>query len=270
MSEKIDKINSVKEWLKDFDKNEVAIYINYLRKLETEKKKDKETWKEWLANPWFYYKEENELIELFKKVNKQWLTFDWKHITLQSTGISFDYIALKNLMLIIYPETILDLQIVYKWDEFKFWKKDWKIFYEHKIWNPFSKPEEDIIWAYCIIKNKRWEFLTTLDLTEINKRRKKARTDSIWKEWFVEMILKTVIKSAVKIHYDDIFWEIIEVDNETNNDLEIPMDLELSWKSEIDNITDIEELRKYYTNNKWKWKTFDAYIITRSNQLKTN
>ncbi len=257
----------IKQWLKEFNQIEVDNYIEYIEKLQTEKKKNKDTWVWEIANIWSTYKKDDELILIFKKVANEWLVFDWKHITLQSTWVSFDYIALKNKMLITYPESLIDVQIVYNWDEFDFAKQDWKVNYNHKIANPFSRNENDIIWAYAVIKNKRWEFLTTLNLEEINKHRKVAKTDFIWKAWFSEMVLKTIFKKSVKIHFSDIFQEIETIDNENSDVENIPQDLKLSWKIEIDEINTIEDLKSYYEKNKWKWKDFDKYVSMRKKQI---
>ena len=245
------------EWLKDYDIIEVENYIKYLEQLRDEKDKNKET-----KNKWFWFKSDDDLINYFKKVKNQWLVFDWKHITLQSTWISFDYIALKNKMLLVYPESLIDVQLVYEWDEIEFWKESWKIAYKHILTNPFLRDETKIIWAYCVIKNKRWEFLTTLNSKELEKHRKTAKTDYIWASWFSEMSLKTIIKKAVKIHFDDIYSEIIEIDNE-ENDLNNPINIELSWKQEIEAIQTIEELKEYYLKNKGKWKEFDIAVNNR-------
>lgn len=257
----------IKNWLKEFNQLEVDNYLNYLQELKNAKKKNKQTWKYEEANPWIKFKTDEDFTWFFKKVSSKWLILDWKHITIQSTWLSFDYIAYKNLMLIVYPESIIDLQLVYNWDEINFWKENGKIAYKHKLANPFLRNENEIIWWYCVIKNKRWEFLTTLNKQELEKHRKVAKTDTIWSAWLTEMCLKTVLKKAVKIHFDDIYSEILDEDNKENDLENSKIDIELSWKKEIDNIENIEELKKYYLKNKWKWKEFDKYVTIRKNIL---
>jgi recombinational DNA repair protein RecT len=100
-----------------------------------------------------------------------------------------------------------------------------------------------------VIKNKRGEFLTILGKEELEKHRKTAKTDFIWKQWFREMCLKTIMKKACKLHFGDIFTAIEEQDNE-NYDLENPLDLDLKWKQEIDAIKTKAELKAYYEKNK--------------------
>lgn len=249
------------ELLSEFNLVDVNNFIVYCNKLKTEKKRD---WT--LANPWAASISEEKFVELFKKVAAEWLAFDWVHITLQSTGISYDYVALKNKMLIAYPESVIDIQLVYEWDEIEFDKTNWKIEYNHKIKNPFSQNEKDIIWAYTVIKNKRWEFLTTLSKEDLEKHRKTAKTDYIRAQWYKEMCMKTIMKKATKMHFGDIFTKIEEMDND-NYLLDNPLELEIDYKSEIDNIKTLEELRKYYNKNKGKWKDFDKYISIRKEQI---
>lgn len=245
-------------WLKEFNQEDVEKYASYLLKLSEDSK-----------NFWIKNYSDEKLINLFKQVSRDWLVFDWINITLQSTWISYNYVALKNKMLLVYPESIIDINLVYKWDDFNFSKQDWKVIYSHKISNPFWQKDEDIIWAYTIIKNKRWEFITLLSQEDILKHRKTAKTDLIWKLWFKEMSLKTIMKKACKLHFWDIFTNIEEIDNE-NNDLENPLDIDLKFKSEIDSINTLEWLLKYYQENKWKWKELDIYLTKRKKQIIEN
>jgi len=49
--------------------------------------------------------------------------------------------------------------------------------------------------------------------------------------------------------------------------LDNPLDLELKTKQEIDEITTLEDLKKYYEKNKGQGSAFDEYIAIRKNQL---
>lgn len=247
--------------LSEFNIDDVVNYANYCIKLQTEKKKD---WT--LSNPWSVNITEEKFAEVYKKVASEWLTFDWVHITLQSTGISYDYVAFKNKMLITYPESVIDIQLVYEWDEIEFNKTDGKIEYKHNIKNPFTSKDKDVIWAYTVIKNKRWEFLTTLSKEELEKHRKTAKTDYIRSVWYKEMCMKTIIKKACKQYFWDVFTKINEMDNE-NSSLDNPQWLEIDFKTEIDSITSIKDLKEYYEKNNWKWKDFDKYISIRKAQI---
>ena len=199
--------------LQDFNQEDVEKFASYCVRLYLEK--DKTT--KQLKNAFMQTKKAEDMAWLYKRVANEWLIFDWVHITLQNTGISYDYVAFKNKMLLAYPESLIDVQLVSNKDEIQFSKESWKVNYTHKIWNPFEIKDEDIIWAYCVIKNKRWEFLTTINSDEIAKHKKVAKTSYIWNAWFKEMALKTIIKKACKTHFNDIYEKILEEDDKQND-----------------------------------------------------
>lgn len=254
--------SKISELLKDYQKESVEMYVSYLYTLSTEKNRTTGQ----LQNPWMQYKNDQELANLFMRVAKDGLIFDGKHITLQSTGISYDYIAYKNKMLLAYPESKVDMGIVYSGDDFSVSKESGSVIYHHNIASPFNQKEAGIVGAYCVIINKRGEFITLLSKEDIEKHRKVAKTDYIWKQWPIEMTLKTVIKKACKQHFADIYESIEEKDNE-NYDLDNPLDLELEYKQDIDAINKIEDLKEYYLANKGKGKAFDKYVTIRKEQL---
>lgn len=159
-------------------------------------------------------KSAKDLALLFRRVQSEWIPFDGVHVTLQSTGISYDYVAYKNKMFLAYPETKFDVALVYNGDKFSFEKTDGNVLYQHTIANPFGQEDKDVIGAYAIVRNSRGEFLTTLSANDIAKHRKVAKTDFIWKAWFQEMCLKTITKKACKLHYGDVYTKIEEMDNE--------------------------------------------------------
>jgi len=200
--------------------------------------------------PFMQRKTAKELAGLFRRVKAEGLVFDGKHVTLQSTGVTYDYVAYKNKMLVVYPDSKIDIGVVNEGDEFSFDKSDGKVNYNHKINNPFDE-KKTIIGAYCIIKNTRGEFLTTLNKEELEKHRKVAKTDSIWSAWFKEMVLKTVIKKACKYHFDDIFEGINEMDNESYAPEQVVATEEDAAKvaetiAKIDAMTDIKELQDFF------------------------
>ncbi len=192
----------MKNMLKDFDILEVENFINYVNKLKEDKK-----------NYWAGKKTDEWFVGLFKKVKAENMVIDGKHITIQNIGISYDYIAYKNKMLLVYPETKMVFSEVYEGDDFSFTNENGIIAYKHKFANPFEKNLEKVIGLYCIIKNKRGNFITFLNKEEITKHRKVAKTDYIWKAWELEMMYKTIIKKAVRVHFDDTFTGLDEEDN---------------------------------------------------------
>jgi hypothetical protein len=183
----------------------------------------------------------------------------------ESIQYAYDSIS-KNKMLLAYPESKVDVSLVYEGDEFDVSKESGSVVYHHNIKNPLSQDGSNIIGGYCVIQNKRGDFLTLLSKEDIEKHRKVAKTDYIWREWFKEMALKTVIKKAVKQHFADIYENIEQIDNENYN-LENPLDLDLKYKQEIDAIETLEELKAYYDVNKGKGEDFDKYITIRKAEL---
>lgn len=241
--------------LEDKDREQVEQYASYCSKIQTDPK-----------NTFMAKVTDEYAADLFRRVSAEGLFFDGKHITLQSTGISYDYVAYKNKMLLAYPESKIDLSLVFDGDTFEVAKESGGVIYTHAVKNPFGQKDDELVGGYCVIRNKRGEFLTTLSAEEIEKHRKVAKTDFIWRQWFKEMALKTVIKKACKLHFADVYDRIEDMDNE-NYSLENPLNLELKYKSEIDAISSKEELATYYSANKGKGKDFDTYIVMRQKQL---
>ena len=244
------------ELLKTEEKqDDVKIFAKYCEDLKAQKKKDRTTGDWVIANPWMQRKPVADLISMFRKVKAQGLNIDGKHITIQSTGISLDYIAYKNKMLLMYPESKIDVGVVYKNDTFTMRKDSGKIIYEHLIADPFVNNEKEIIGAYAVIKNNRGENGITLSSAEIEKHKKVAKTGNIWRDWFKEMVLKTVIKKAVKFYSDDEFEKIIEEDNKENDLEQVSMEDENVKKfqearEKINNATTQEKLKEIYLEYK--------------------
>jgi len=234
--------------LENEDTEHVDAYSSYCQRIATET--DKKTGQ--LKNPFMKTKSAKQLADLFKRVKKEGLVFDGKHVTLQSTGISFDYIAYKNKMLLAYPESMIDVGVVKTGDTFTLENEDGKIKYKLTIAEPFKTADSNSIeGAFCIIKNKRGEFSTLLSKEDIQKHKRVAKTSMIWDTWFKEMVLKTVIKKGCKYHYDDIFEGMNTIDNES-------IDLDKAVLPEVDHakvdevvkkiesIKEIKELQNYY------------------------
>ena len=253
-------IKAIKNGLSDYDTTKVEIYINYIVELSTAKDRNKK-----LKNPWFKYRTDQELINNFKKVATDGLIIDGEHITLQSTGISYDYIAFKNKMMLTYPESIIDVGLVYKDDTFKFEKQSGKVVYTHQINNPFNQDENNIIGGYCVIKNKRGEFITILSKNNIEKHRKVAKTDLIWKAWYHEKCMVVLIKKACKQHFQDIYQNIETIDNE-NYDLEQSVVVDIDDKASIESISTVEELRQYWKDHQGR----NAGVLKEFNELLAN
>lgn len=245
------KTERIKNLLKDYDESAVDEYVNYVYKLHIDTNSKGE-----LVNYWAKEVSSKKYADYFKIVTREGLYFDGIHITINKQGIQYDYIAYKNKMLLAYPESKIDLQLVYKGDDFQVAKESGSIVYHHNIANPFDRKVEDITGGYCIIQNKRGEFITLLSKAEIDKHKEVARTQYIWDKWYAEMSFKTLIKKAVKIHFSDIYDKIEEVDNENydlEKDSEIKIDTEIEKiEKEVEAIKTEKELNKYYLANQDK------------------
>jgi hypothetical protein len=237
------------------DQGSVEKYAAYITRLAADPKND------WMKN-----KTEKTMGELYRRVSGEGLVFDGQHITLQKTGISYDYIAYKNKMYLAYPESLVDVGLVFEGDDFGLEKNSGHVLYHHVSKNPFGQSENNIIGGYCVIKNKRGEFITILSKDDLEKHRKIAKTDFIWRQWFLEMATKTIIKKACKIHFSDVYEKIIEEDNH-ENDIDSPIDIELVWKQEVEAIKALPDLKKYYELNKGRGKDFDKIVTAKKKEL---
>lgn len=244
-----DKKGTLKDLLKEFDEVEVTQFGKYIEYLKTAKNSKKE-----IINPWASTRTNEYYADCFKKVKKEGFVIDGKHISIQATGITYDYVAYKNKMLKAYPDSKIDIGIVYKGDTFNFRKVDGRVYYTHEMTSNFNREDKNIEGCYCIIKNIRGEFITLSSMAEIEKAKRVAKQDFIWKAWFSEMAMKTTIKKAIKFHFEDIYSAIEEEDNKgydtTKADLELPTEL----IEEIALATDEQSLKSIYDTNKGKFK----------------
>ena len=250
------------------------LYKKYIKELKEKKKKDGDKWV--VANEWALKKTDVWFSDCYKKIETTGLVFDGVHITINERGVSFDYVAYKNKMLLAYPESLLDVQLVYKDDELYFEKDSGKVIYKHIIKNPFNRDIKDIVGGYMVIKNKRGDFLTILSKSEVDKCKQIAKTQNIWRDWYAEMALKTIIKKAVKLHFDDIFAAMEEEDNK-NYDVEktVCNSLDEDIISDVYDISSLDELKSYYNAtkdsiSKSMIKEFNALITAKKGELNAN
>lgn len=239
----------IKELLKDFNDVEITQYCKYIEHLKTAKNSKKE-----IINPWANSRTDEYYADCFKKVKKEGFVIDGKHISIQATGITYDYVAYKNKMLLVYPDTKIDIGIVYKGDEFSFRKEDGRVYYKHEMTSNFNREDKNIEGCYCIIKNIRGEFITLSSIAEIEKAKKVAKQDFIWKAWFSEMAMKTTIKKAIKFHFEDIYSAIEEEDNKNYDISKLETELPTELIEEITLATDEQVLKSIYDTNKGKFK----------------
>lgn len=124
------------------------------------------------------------------------------------------YKAFKNKIYMVYPESVIDLQLIREGDTYHFAKESGSVIYSHDIADPFADTEPTIKGAYCIIKNSRGEFLETLNKNDYEAMRNSSKSPKLWDTWESEFWLKSVIKRACKRHFNDITRSIEEKDNE--------------------------------------------------------
>lgn len=204
----------MKELLKNYDSVKADIFCKYVTKLKTDMKDGK------LVNYWANGIKDEDYTHLFEKVQSEGLWLDGETITIQyrkNTGLilSFGYQAYKNKVKSIYPETVFDIQLVKKGDKFSIEKKSGKVIYTHEILDPFSKPtKENIVGAYCIIKNNTGEFFESMGIEEVELCKKTSLMQHIWNAWYGEMCKKTISKRGCKSHFADMFSGIEKLDNE--------------------------------------------------------
>jgi len=256
-------MENIKKLLKNYDSEKVDIYISYLKNLKTETNKDNK-----LVNWWISKVSEQEFADAFKKVASTGLYIDGDSVTLtyrKKLVITYDYHAYKNKVMLSYPDTIFDFQLVYKGDDFSFRKESGKVIYSHKISNPFDNNKE-IQGAYGVIKNKKGEFVEFLTLDDIKKMKNTSTMKFIWDTWFDRMVLKSIIKRICNIHFKDIIKDIDKIDNETNdlNATNIKEDLQ----EKIRNAKSEQELTEIYNQNIGSVEDIEGFIAMLSDRKK--
>lgn len=155
------------------------------------------------------------LAGLVQKFANLGLPIDGVNVVITGKNMAMvTYNGYKNKVLETYPESEFDIQLIREGDEYSFAKESGSIVYTHNIGDPFASKEPKIIGAYCIIKNKRGEFLETLNMNDYEEMRKGSKQTFLWDKWASEFWLKSVIKRACKRHFNDIVAEIDKVDND--------------------------------------------------------
>lgn len=247
-------MENIKKALENYDIKKVDVYISYLKALKSETKDNKP------VNWWFTKITATQFVDIFKKVASSGLFIDGDSITLNYRGklmIVYDYHAYKNKVMLSYPETIFDFQIVYEGDNFTFKKESGKVLYSHSIADPFNTKKK-IQGAYGVIKNRKGEFIEFLTLDDIAKMQKTSTMKNIWTTWYDRMVLKSIIKRICNIHFKDIVKDIDIIDNETN-DLNAT-NINESIQTDITNAKTQEDLTKIYNDNIGTIEDVESFI----------
>jgi len=123
-----------------------------------------------------------------------------------------------------YQDANIDVQLVYKGDEFKLIKEGDTTTYSLIRSNPFAS-EQDIVGGFCYISytlgDRLVSFCETISIAEINKIKGCAKQDFIWKKWFEEKAKVAIIKRACKIHFSGINDEIQKISQFDNQDYDL-------------------------------------------------
>lgn len=186
--------------------------ILYVQKKIAEKEQDKQT-KQW--KPRYNFGMDFILQSIAEAINTGFALDGVNYVLTGNRMYMPTYKAFKNKLYMVYPETIIDLQLIREGDTYSFAKESGAVIYQHNMGDPFadSKPKP-IIGAYCVIKNKRGEFLETLNREDYQKMRDASKTPTTWDKWQSEFYLKSVIKRACKRHFNDVTQVLEEKDNE--------------------------------------------------------
>ena len=123
-----------------------------------------------------------------------------------------------------YSDANIDVQLVYKGDEFKLIKEGDTTTYSLIRSDPFAG-EQDIIGGFCYISytlgGRLVSFCETMSKAEIDKIKGCAKQDFIWKKWFEEKAKVAIIKRACKIHFSGINDEIQKISEFDNQDYDL-------------------------------------------------
>lgn len=136
----------------------------------------------------------------------------------------------KNKVLLTYPETKFDLQLVNDGDDFKIAKESGSIIYTHNISDPFGNNKR-ITGAYVVLKTDRGEYFESINQDTFNKMKNNAMNSQTWDMWASEFWLKSVVKRACKRHFKDVTIEIDKLDNS-----DYGIDSEKATNEELDDI----------------------------------
>ena len=160
----------------------------------------------------------NSIDTLYTLIFKWWnmgLAVDGVNVVITGSNMAMvTFHGYKNKVLATYPETEFDVQLVREGDQFSVAKESGAVVYSHTMGDPFETEEKKIKGAYVVFKNKRGEFIETLNMTDFEKMKKASKQGYLWGEWASEFWLKSVIKRACKRHFYDIVEEIDKLDND--------------------------------------------------------
>ena len=157
-------------------------------------------------------KTKTEPTELATQLYTDWKS--WYNRGLDCNGVDIQYIPGRGLaptaqgyrtkVLLLYPNSQIDVQIVYKGDTISYERTNNEVIYKYVAGDIFSKKEK--VGAFCYINTNNEnniQVFETLSLDEIANMRKASKVSFTWNTWEDEMIRKSVIKRACKRLFND-------------------------------------------------------------------
>ena len=148
------------------------------------------------------------------KQNPKWVS----EATLQVGYRGFIY-AVKRA----YPDANIDCRLVYEGDKFTLKKEGDITTYSLEVEDPFAKRDK-IKGGFCYISyslgEKKLSFCEVMNLSEINKIKNCAKSDSIWQAWFEEKAKVALIRRACKIHFSSI-QQLSDLEKHDNEEFEL-------------------------------------------------
>lgn len=156
------------------------------------------------------------LVSLAVKYHKLGAPIDGVNTVITGRNMAMvTYIGYKNKVLETYPESEIEAVLVRDGDTFSFKRESGKVFYSHKLADPFAnKTGGNIIGAFAVVKNKRGQYLETLNEDDFNKMREQSRQKDLWGKWLSEFWLKSVMKRVCKRYFNDVVAELDRDDNQ--------------------------------------------------------
>jgi len=115
-----------------------------------------------------------------------------------------------------FPNTKIQACLVKEKDVVEIKKVENNDIVNHTYSDPFSKESKNIIGAYCIITFADGKSIVeTINRADIDliKSKSKTKEDGVWEEWEGEMVKKSVIKRACKVHFPAEVSSLEEYDN---------------------------------------------------------
>ena len=202
--------------LKDYsNENKTDSYIksfkNIVYQIASATNKDKD-----YTNKWLWSKKANYLDQVIYDLDRIGLELDGKHITLTVRGITYDYIAYTIKLKKLFPNAAIDVELFFEGDTFEIQKESGKVVYTHKIADPFTYNRTKLKGAYCVLRVPNiGEYHITMSIEDLKVHENLSNMKYLYDKWWRELYKKTVIRKCLKVHFEQEFEELNDIDNES-------------------------------------------------------